>query len=239
MTSIPLVVEVADDVPRLLGDPSPVRMGGHPSDPNPSATELDEEQDIELLEHESVDGEEVGGHDMRRLGLQKRPPRGTRPPWGGPQAVVLQDPGNRARRQSDAELDQLSLDAAVAPPRVSPWPDGPRERWSPRRSIEAELPVSPTCPVVVCFRPEANDEAGTAFGFNYRVLDPHGAVIDARRTGIEWNRGTAPQVVEPERYYKTLEVEIPVREGGQYAVELWLDGGEPIRLPYLFSAWSL
>jgi len=105
--------------------------------------------------------------------------------------------------------------------------------------IEDELPVSPTCPVVVCFRPEADDEAGRAFGFNYRVLDPHGAVIDARRTGIEWNRGTAPQVVEPERYYKTLEVQIEVQQTGQYAVEVWLDGGEPVRLPYLFSAWAV
>jgi len=105
--------------------------------------------------------------------------------------------------------------------------------------IEDPLPVAPVCPVVFCLRPDTDDEAGTAFGLNYRVFDPHGTVIDERRTGIEWARGTAPQVVEPERYYKTLEVEIVVRETGQHTVELWLDGGEPIRLPYLFSAWSL
>jgi hypothetical protein len=32
--------------------------------------------------------------------------------------VVLEDPGDRARRQTDAELDQLSLDAAIAPPGI-------------------------------------------------------------------------------------------------------------------------
>ena len=105
--------------------------------------------------------------------------------------------------------------------------------------IEDPLPVAPLCPVVFCLRPDSDDEAGTVFGLNYRVLDPQGTVIDERRTGIEWDRGTAPQVVEPERYYKTLFVEIPVREAGQHTVELWLDSAESIRLPYLFSAWSL
>jgi len=32
-----LVFKLTGDVPRLLGDPGPVRMGGHPGDPNASA----------------------------------------------------------------------------------------------------------------------------------------------------------------------------------------------------------
>ena len=75
-------------------------------------------------------------------------------PWGGPQTVVLQDPGNRARGQSDAELDQLALDAAVAPPRVlrgqtddesggllvDRWATGPEVRISPAPSHEPTVP---------------------------------------------------------------------------------------------------
>ena len=39
-----LVFWVAGEVPRLLGDPGPVRMRGHRRDPNPSAPEFDEEE---------------------------------------------------------------------------------------------------------------------------------------------------------------------------------------------------
>ncbi len=113
-----LALEVIGDVPRPLGDPGPMRAGGHPCDPDPSTPKLDEEQDVEPVEQDRVDREEVGGHDMGCLGSQQGPPRGPRSPRGRPDSVVLQDPGDRARRQPDAELDQLSLDPAVAPPGV-------------------------------------------------------------------------------------------------------------------------
>jgi hypothetical protein len=106
--------------------------------------------------------------------------------------------------------------------------------------IESPLPIQVPCPVVVCFRPEGDEEAGVVYGLNYQVLDPQGLVIDEGHSGVEWGkRHRAPQVVEPERYYKTLEVPILVRESGQHTIELWLDGGDVIRLPYLFAAWTL
>jgi len=91
---------------------------GDPGDPDSSATELDEEKHVEPFESEGVDGEEVCGDDVSGLGPQERPPRRARSPGSGPETVVLQDPSNRARRQADAELDQLALDPAVAPPGV-------------------------------------------------------------------------------------------------------------------------
>ena len=113
------VLEVGGDVSRLLGHPVRTRMSGDPGDPDASATELDEEEYVEPFEHDRVYGEEVGSDDARRLSPQERPPRGTSPSGGGSETVVLQDPSNRAPSQPDAELDQLALDPAVAPPGFS------------------------------------------------------------------------------------------------------------------------
>jgi hypothetical protein len=108
------VGEVAGDVPRLLDDPRRVRMSGHAGDPDPSAPEFDEEQHIEAFEQHGVDMEEVRGHDTRRLDTQELAPGGTVAPRSRSQAVVLHDPGDGARGQAHPELEQLTLDAAVA-----------------------------------------------------------------------------------------------------------------------------
>jgi hypothetical protein len=42
-------------------------MVSHSRDPNPSAAEFDEEEHIEQLERERVDGEEIGGHHVGYL----------------------------------------------------------------------------------------------------------------------------------------------------------------------------
>jgi len=129
-------------------------LGGHPGDPNASPAKLDEEEYVEPSEHERVDGKEVGGHDMRYMGSQECTPRGTRPPGRGSNSAVLQDPGNRAWSQLDAELDQLSLDAAVAQPRVlrgqtedelgglgiDRWPTGPAMGIGPSSGNEPTVP---------------------------------------------------------------------------------------------------
>ena len=44
-----LVNDVTCHVPGLLGDPGRMGMGGDAGDPDPSAAELDEEQDLEAL----------------------------------------------------------------------------------------------------------------------------------------------------------------------------------------------
>ena len=93
-------------------------MSGHAGDPDPSAAELDEEQHIEAFEQHGVDMEEVRGHDTRRLDTQELAPGGTVAPRSRSQALVLHDPGDGARGQAHPELEQLTLDAAVAPSRV-------------------------------------------------------------------------------------------------------------------------
>ena len=142
-----------------MGNPGTVRMVRHPRDPDPPSAEFDEEEHIELFERERVDGEEVGGHDMRSLRSQECPPRGPRSSRGGPDSVVLQDPGDGARRQPDVELDQLSLDAAVTPPRVlggqtdneargllvDRRPPGPTMRIGPVPGHEPPMPGEQRC----------------------------------------------------------------------------------------------
>ena len=111
----PLVDDVAGYVPRLLGDPVRIGMGGDASDPDPSAADLDEEQDVEPVQHHRVHAEEVGGHDVGRLGSHELSPRGARATWRWSQVVVVEDPGNGAGGQPDAELHELALDAPIAP----------------------------------------------------------------------------------------------------------------------------
>jgi hypothetical protein len=75
------VGEVTGDIPCLLGDPQGIGVIGHPCYPDPSAAELDEEQNVETLEQDGVDEEEVRGHDARGLSTQERTPSLPSSPW--------------------------------------------------------------------------------------------------------------------------------------------------------------
>jgi hypothetical protein len=55
------------EVPRLLGDPGGVGVRGDAGGVHAPGRELDEEQDVERLEADRLDGEEVGREDPRRL----------------------------------------------------------------------------------------------------------------------------------------------------------------------------
>jgi hypothetical protein len=56
---------------------------------------------------------------------------------------------------------------------------------------------------------------------------------------VEWNPGTAPQLVDPERIIRVLTIPMTVRGQGQHTIEVWTDGEESIRLPLLFSTLDL
>lgn len=101
------------------------------------------------------------------------------------------------------------------------------------------LPFEIPAPVILCFRFERSDAPGTVLGLNYRVLDPDGTVNEEGRTGIEWNPGSAPQIIDPERIVRVLTVPLLIMGPGQHTIEVWTDGGEAIRLPYVFSVWDL
>src|SRR6266542_2361140 len=113
-----LVVELHQQVARLLGDPAAVRVGGDPREPDASGRELDEEQDIEAPQEDRVDGEKVARQDARRLPTKKLAPARLEPPRGRLDPRLFQDRPDRARRQLDSEPAQLALDPPVPPARV-------------------------------------------------------------------------------------------------------------------------
>ena len=59
-----LVDEVTGHVPRLLGDPVSIGVGGDTGNPESSAPELDEEKDVKTMKQHRVDAEEVCRHDV-------------------------------------------------------------------------------------------------------------------------------------------------------------------------------
>ena len=80
------VQELAGQVPRLLGDPGRVGMGGDATYPYPPPPQLEEEQYVEAPQPHRVDGKEVGGQDGGGLGPDRpaqvgRPRRGPGPRW--------------------------------------------------------------------------------------------------------------------------------------------------------------
>jgi hypothetical protein len=104
---------------------------------------------------------------------------------------------------------------------------------------EDQLPAEIPCPVILAFRFDRSDTPGMVLGLNYRVTDPQGREIGSDRVGVEWNPGSAPQLVEPERIIRVLEIPMVVRERGQHTIEIWTDGAERIRLPLVFSILDL
>jgi hypothetical protein len=85
---------------------------------HPAGIQFDEEQDIHPPQPHRVDGKEVAGHDPGCLLAQEHPPRGGRAARGRIQAVSSQRGADRGRRDPNAEVQQFTLDALVAPARV-------------------------------------------------------------------------------------------------------------------------
>jgi hypothetical protein len=73
------LVEVHQQVPRLLGDPRAGGAGGHPDDVDPAGRQLHEEQDLDSSEEHRVHGEEITRQDGVGLAGQKLLPGRSRP----------------------------------------------------------------------------------------------------------------------------------------------------------------
>ena len=68
------VVELHQQVARLVGHPPPVRVRGDSCQADAPGSELDEEEHVEAPEEQGVDGEEIALEDARRLLAQKLRP---------------------------------------------------------------------------------------------------------------------------------------------------------------------
>src|SRR5206468_4251392 len=84
-----LVLELHQQVARLLRHPAAVRVGRDPGQVDTPGRKLDEEQHIEALQEERVDGEEVALQDARRLSPQKLAPVLLEPPRCGLDPCLL------------------------------------------------------------------------------------------------------------------------------------------------------
>jgi hypothetical protein len=118
-SSAPLAQHEAQ-VAGLLGDPSPIRVGGHPGEVDSPSVQLDEEQHIQPPQPHRVDGEEIAGDDPGGLLAQEHPPGRIRPPWRGVQPTPTQHRPDGGGRDSDAQVLEFALDPLVAPARVLP-----------------------------------------------------------------------------------------------------------------------
>jgi hypothetical protein len=113
-----LVGEGHDQVPRLLDDPGAVGVGGDSGEMDATACQVDEEEHVQPTQPTRLDREEVTLEDPGSLLAQELPPAGARSPRCGLDAVAVEDVPDAARRQWDAEPDQLAVDPLVSPTRI-------------------------------------------------------------------------------------------------------------------------
>ncbi|MGO8870298.1 MAG: hypothetical protein ACLQPH_02655 [Acidimicrobiales bacterium] len=112
--------EFVGQVPGLLNDPGSGRVFRDARDVNLQGVELDEEQDVELSEKDSVGGEEVARQHGRGLGLQELLPARPSSAGGWIKVVALEDIPDARSSQVDAHDGEFAVDPAVSPSRVLP-----------------------------------------------------------------------------------------------------------------------
>jgi hypothetical protein len=115
-----LVVKRHEQVARLLGHPAAIRIRRHTREVHAARRELDEEQHVEALQEQGVDGEEVALEDARRLSPQKLAPALLESLRSRLDPCFPEDRPYGAGGELDLEPDQLTLDPPVPPARVLP-----------------------------------------------------------------------------------------------------------------------
>jgi hypothetical protein len=94
-------------------------MVGDAGEVDPPAAEFDEERHMQPAQPDSIDGEEVARDDPASLLTQERPPARGGASGCRVKTVSAQHPPDRAGRHPDAKVQQLAVDALVAPPGFS------------------------------------------------------------------------------------------------------------------------
>src|SRR5207247_2363264 len=97
------VSKLHQQVARLLGHPAAVRVGRDPGEVDAPARKLDEEQHVEALQEERVDGKEIALQDARRLSPQELAPVLLKPPGCRLDPCLLQHRPDGARGRLDPE----------------------------------------------------------------------------------------------------------------------------------------
>src|SRR5712692_5065074 len=114
------LVHLPAQVSGLLSDPGGVGMGGAVGVENAAAADLQQDEHVESPKQHGVDGEKVAGKDRSGVSREKLRPRRTIAARCRRNAMTAQDAADGGRRDLVAELEELALDAAIAPTRVLP-----------------------------------------------------------------------------------------------------------------------
>src|SRR5215218_2203970 len=142
-----LIVEIHGEVARLLGDPTSVRVRAARDVLDPPGRERDEEENVDSLQEDGLDGEEVAGERARRLRSQKGSPRRMRSLWRRLETGLEQHLAHRGCRNRDAETFELADDPLVSPVRVltgesqDQLAERALQRRSPRRPVRVRPPT--------------------------------------------------------------------------------------------------
>src|SRR6266508_98153 len=137
----------------------------------------------------------AAGEQAVRLGAQELRPAGADPPRRRPEARPAQHGRDRGGRDSDPELDQLALDAHVAPARVlarQPRDQAARlgRKWRTTRPTAATSASRAQRPVPAVKRLRANRKAGQALVWEQTAGRCEQGAIDGR---VPRPLSTAPQ----------------------------------------------
>src|SRR5215211_1329647 len=111
------LVECRGELADLLGDPGAGGVGGEAGEVDAAAAHLDEEQNVEPLERDRLDGEEVDCEHAVGLLAQERPPGRAGTLTGGTDARLMEDLPDSRRKHFQADPVDLASDALVAPTR--------------------------------------------------------------------------------------------------------------------------
>jgi hypothetical protein len=106
------------EVAGLLGDPAAGRIRGAACEVDAPAADLEKEEHVEAAERDRFDREEITREHAGPLLAQERPPVQLGTPRRGLEASSREHSPNCARRNREAELQQLAGDPLIAPPRV-------------------------------------------------------------------------------------------------------------------------
>jgi hypothetical protein len=114
------VLKSRRQVPGLLSDPGPDRMGRDARQEDLATLEVDEEQHVETTQCDGIHGEEITRQRPSSLSPEELGPRRSRSSRCGAKTVTTQDIAHACRRYGDTELGALPDDAEIAPARVLP-----------------------------------------------------------------------------------------------------------------------
>jgi hypothetical protein len=91
------------EVARLLGHPSRSGVGSNSGQVHPAGVELDEDQDVQPVQEDGVDGQKVRCQYVRRLSSKEGSPRATEPPTRRIEPSPREYAADRCGRDAHAE----------------------------------------------------------------------------------------------------------------------------------------